>query len=73
MSSSIRALGMIVVACLAVFGLLSVFGIIPPETLPQSAGQIALGAAVVLAAILGFKLLSLGHRNLDKTEPPPQL
>lgn len=73
MSSSLRILGAMVVAGLALFGLLAVFGVIPNEALPHSAGQFALGAAIVLAAILGFKLMSAGRPDLDKTEPPPQL
>ena len=73
MSSSIRIVGAIVIAGLAIFGLLSVFGVIPAEALPHSAGQFALGGAVVLAAILGFKLMSTGRQDLNKTDPPPQL
>lgn len=73
MSSSLRVLGAIVIAGLSVFGLLAVFEVIPQDTLPKSAGQIALGAGVLLAAVLGFKMLSLGRGEIDKTEPPPQL
>lgn len=73
MSSSFRVVAAILVAGLMVFGILTVFEIIPTDTLPKSAGQMALGAGVILAAILGFKLLSLGRGDLDKTEPPPQL
>lgn len=73
MSSSLRILGALVVVGLSVFGLLAVFGVIPADSVPQSAGHLALGTGVLLAAILGFKLLSAGRPDLDKTEPPPQL
>lgn len=73
MSSSFRVVGAIFVAGVSAFGLLAVFEVIPRDTLPERAGHLALGAGVLLAAILGFKILSLGRGDIDKTEPPPQL
>lgn len=73
MSATLRILGAFVIAGLAVFGLLAVSGVIPADALPASAGQFALVAAIILGAILGFKLLSAGRADLEKTEPPPPL
>lgn len=73
MSNSMRMIGVILIACFTCVGLLSIFDVIPTDALPKSAGQLALGAAGLVAAILAFKLVSAGRPNVNDTEPPPQL
>ncbi len=73
MSNSLRLIGVILIASFTCIGLLSIFDVIPTDTLPKAAGQIALGAAAFIAAIVAFKLVSAGRPNVNDTEPPPQL
>lgn len=73
MSNSLRMIGVILIASCTCIGLLSVFEVIPTDALPKSAGQLALGAAGLVAAVLAFKLASAGKPNVNDTEPPPQL
>lgn len=73
MSSSVRMIGVILIASLACIGLLSVFEVIPTDALPKAGGQLALAAAGLVAVVLAFKLVSAGKPNVNDTEPPPQL
>ncbi|MDZ4084520.1 MAG: hypothetical protein U1E10_16365 [Bdellovibrionales bacterium] len=73
MSTSVRMIGVILIASFACIGLLSVFEVIPTDALPKAGGQLALGAAALVGAVLAFKLVSTGKPNVNDTEPPPQL
>lgn len=66
-------IGFILVVSFTCIGLLSIFELIPAETLPKSAGQLALGAAALGAMVLALKLVSHGKSSVNDTEPPPPL
>lgn len=73
MSNSLRIIGVILIACFTMIGLLSIFEVIPSDSIPKSAGQLALGAAGLVAAILAVKVTTSGRPNVNDTEPPPSL
>ena len=72
MKNSVKAILVIVVLCLSLVGLLSIFEIIPKDQLPKLLVQLFLAAGVLLGAAVVLGLLSKSGGS-DKTEPPPTL
>jgi hypothetical protein len=76
MKATLKLLGVIAILAFTCLGLLSVFEIIPYETLSASVGKVVLGLGVLGLGAAALSLLGGGTRkssNGSGTEPPPVL